>query len=95
MRPLEQLFALEVEFFRRLRTDAPGTIDASSLHTSYALRYGYESLIGEIGMVKARDIAVLSERFALAGDPRDVLNARDSIIKILRVDLNAVPRRRE
>ena len=70
MRPLDQLFALEVEFFRRLRTDAPGTIDAGSLHTSYALRYGYEGLIGEIGVVTGRDIDVLRERFTLPGNPR-------------------------
>ena len=46
MTPLERLFLLEVEFHRRLRTQAPGTADASSLHTSYALQSGYEPLIG-------------------------------------------------
>jgi hypothetical protein len=36
MTPLEKRFRLELEFHRRLRTQAPGTADASSLHTSYA-----------------------------------------------------------
>jgi hypothetical protein len=86
MRPLEQLFALEVEFFRRLGMDAPGTMDTSSPHTSYALRYGYEGLIGAVGIVTGRDIDVLREQLALAGDPRDALNARDSLMKILAID---------
>jgi hypothetical protein len=86
MRPLEQLFALEVEFFPRLRTDAPGTMDTSSPHTSYALRFGYERLIGAVGIVTGRDIDALKEQLALAGDPRDVLNARDSLMKILGID---------
>lgn len=38
--PLEKLFCLELEFYRRLRTQAPGTADAHSLHTSYALQAG-------------------------------------------------------
>jgi hypothetical protein len=38
--PLETLFRLEIEFHRRLRTTAPGTAEASSLHTSYALQSG-------------------------------------------------------
>jgi hypothetical protein len=86
MRPLEQLFGLEVEFYRRLRTEAPGTIDAGSPHISYALRFGYERLIGAIGEVNGRDIEVLRERLMLAADARDVLNARDSVMKILRID---------
>ena len=45
MTPLERLFRLEVEFHRRLRTDAPGTVDVAGLHTSYALQSGYEPLI--------------------------------------------------
>ena len=40
MTPLEQLFELEVEFYRRLRMDAGDTVDASSPHTSYAHRPG-------------------------------------------------------
>ena len=34
---LEQLFSLEVEFHRRLRTEAPERSDTASLHTSYSL----------------------------------------------------------
>ena len=51
MSPLEQLFRLEIEFHHRLRTLAPGSGDASSLHTSYALQSGYEHLIRAVGPV--------------------------------------------
>jgi hypothetical protein len=34
MSPLEQLFHLEIEFHRHLRTLAPGTANATSLHTA-------------------------------------------------------------
>lgn len=54
--PLDQLFALEIEFHRKLRCEAPGTAD---------------------------DIERMSERHALAGDARDVLAARDSLIRLL------------
>jgi PAS domain S-box-containing protein len=54
--PLEQLFRLELDFHRRLRTQAPGTADAASLHTSYALQSGYEPLVRAIGAVSPHDI---------------------------------------
>ncbi len=85
MSPLEQLFALEVEFHRRLRTEAPGTGDASAIHTSYALQSGYEQLLKRVGCVTGTDIESLRERMTLAGDARDVLNARDSVTKILGI----------
>ena len=56
MSPLEKLFRLELEFHRRLRTQASGTAEASSLHTSYALQTGYEQLLPAIGTVTARQI---------------------------------------
>jgi hypothetical protein len=79
MAPLEQLFTLEIEFHRKLRCDAPGTHPTAALHTSYALQCGYEPLLKRIGRVTAQDI----ERHALAGDARDVLAARDSLIRLL------------
>lgn len=85
MSPLEQLFALEVEFHRRLRTEAPGTGDAAAIHTSYALQSGYEQLLKRVGCVTGADIEALRERMSLAGDARDVLKARDSMIKILGI----------
>src|SRR4051794_10491342 len=66
--PLEQLFRLEIEFHRRLRTFAPGTADASSVHASYALQAGYEQLIRSIGPITARDVESLRERLALISD---------------------------
>jgi hypothetical protein len=83
MAPLEQLFALEIEYHRKLRCDAPGTHPTAALHTSYALQCGYEQLLKRIGRVTAQDIERMSERHALAGDARDVLAARDSLIRLL------------
>ena len=85
MSPLEQLFALEVEFHRRLRTEAPGTGDAAAIHTSYALQSGYEQLLQRVGRVTGPDIESLRERLSLVGDARDVLSARDSVIKVLGI----------
>ena len=85
MSPLEQLFALEVEFHRRLRTEAPGTGDAATIHTSYALQAGYERLLQRIGRVTGQDIEAVREQSSLAGDARDVLKARDSVIRILGI----------
>jgi hypothetical protein len=81
--PLEKLFRLELEFHRRLRMQAPGTAEASSLHTSYALQSGYEQLLPAIGTVPANKVEQLRERFTLAGDTRDLLAARDSLKQLL------------
>ena len=85
MSPLKQLFRLEIEFHRRLRTQAPGTVDSRPLHTSYALQAGYEALIRAAGTMAADDIDRLQVRLALAGDPRDILAARDSLAELLGV----------
>jgi hypothetical protein len=76
---------LEIEYHRRLRAEALGTADAAALHTSYALQSGYEPLLRSIGRVTTRDIERLAERYTLAGDVRDVLNARDSLARLLGV----------
>ena len=85
MSPLERLFHLEIEFHRCLRTQAPGTGGASSVHASYALQAGYEQLIRSIGFVAAQDVETLRERLTLAGDARDVLAARDSVKQLLGI----------
>jgi len=85
--PLEQLFRLEIEFHRCLRTQAPGTGDANSVHASYALQSGYERLLCSLGHVAARDVETLRERLTLAGDARDVLAARDSLKYLLGLRL--------
>ena len=71
MTPLERLFRLEVEFHRRLRTEAPDTADPRALHTSYALQSGYEPLLRAAGAVCARDIERLHDRLT-ANKPRQV-----------------------
>jgi hypothetical protein len=75
--PLEQLFLLEVEFHRRLRTEAPGTVDAAAVHTSFALQAGFEPLLRAAGRFTAGDLARLAERHRAAGDARDVSAACD------------------
>jgi hypothetical protein len=87
MPPLERLFRLEIDFHRRLRTEAPGTADARALHTSYALQSGYEPLIRSAGAATAQDIERLHHRLTLAGDPRDILAARDSLRQLLGLPL--------
>jgi hypothetical protein len=84
MAPLEQLFRLEIEFHRRLRTQAPGTADARALHTSYALQAGYERLIRATGPVTAQDLDQLTT-LTLAGNIRDILAARDSLRQLLGI----------
>jgi hypothetical protein len=81
--PLERLFLLEVEFHRRLRTQAPGTADASSLHKSYAIQSGYEPLIRASGTVTGHDIELIKQRHTLSADTRDILAARDSLKQLL------------
>jgi len=83
MPPLERLFLLEVEFHRRLRTQAPGTLDARALHTSYALQSGYEPLMRARGTVTGHDIELIKQRHTLAADARDLLAARDSLKQLL------------
>ena len=83
MTPLEELFGLEIEFHRRLRTQAPGTVDATALHTCYALQSGYEPLIRAAGHITADDIELIRQRQALVADLRDLLAARDSLRQLL------------
>jgi hypothetical protein len=85
MQSLEQLFALEIEYHRRLRTGAIGTAEATALHTSYALQSGYESLLRSVGSVTTNDLKRLVDRFLAANDVRDMLNARDSLSSLLGV----------
>src|SRR5262245_27645161 len=69
--PLEQLFLLEVEYHRHLRTETPGTPDPGGLHTSYALQNGYEGLIRAVGAATGKDVEAVKHRHGLAGDPRE------------------------
>jgi hypothetical protein len=87
MSPLETLFRLEIDFHRRLRAQVPGTADAGSIHTSYAIQFGYDQLIRSLGAVTVRDLETLKERLMMAGDARDVIAARDSVRQLLGVRL--------
>ncbi len=84
MAPLEECFALEVEFHRRLRAvTTASAADAAALHTSYALQGGYERLLRATGRVTVQEIERLAQRYMLSGDSRDVLGARDSLACLL------------
>jgi hypothetical protein len=85
MAPLEQLFALEVEFHRKLRDEAPDTRDPAALHTSYALQSGYEPLLRRVGRVAYEDLDRLAHRHLAAADPRDVVAAREALARLLGV----------
>ncbi len=85
MTSLERLFFFEVEFHRRLRTEANLYWDAGSLHTSYALQSGYEMLLKSLGTVTATDIEALAMKHVFSEDTRDVLKAKDSVMELLGI----------
>jgi hypothetical protein len=89
MDALERLFLLEIEFHRQRRNAGalPQVGDAGAAHTSYAIRHGYEGLLGAARAATGQDIEVLKLRLAFAGDPRDVLAARDSLKELLGISL--------
>jgi hypothetical protein len=80
---LEQLFALEIALHRNLRSEAPGTADASALHTSYAQQAGYEPLLCQTGVVAIGQVEQLARNSMAGKDPSDVLAAKDSLICML------------
>jgi hypothetical protein len=84
MTALEQLFALEIEFHRKLRCEAAGTQDVAALHAIYAQQAGYDQLIAQLGgSVTFQTIERLRAQHGLGGDVRDLLAARDSLACLL------------
>jgi hypothetical protein len=83
MAPLEQLFALELEFHRRMRQVAASADDGAAAHTSFALQSGYEPLLRAVGRVTIGDVERLAARYTQTGDVRDVFRARDSLTALL------------
>jgi hypothetical protein len=81
--PLERLFRLEIEYFRKVRTLAPGAANTTGLHTSYALQCGYDQLLRQLGPAAPRDVEQIRQRLTHASDTRDLLAARDSIKQLL------------
>jgi hypothetical protein len=87
MSPLERLLRLEIEYHRLVRTQAQGSGDTVTAHTSYALQSGYEILLREVGAVTPKELESLRERLTLQTDPRDLLAARDSVRRLLGLPL--------
>jgi hypothetical protein len=83
MDALERLFRLEIEYNRILRCDAPGTPEIAAPRTSYAIQNGYEALLRGLGPTTKTDVDATMNRLLLAGDPRDVTSARDSLNGLL------------
>jgi hypothetical protein len=83
MAPLEQLFALELDFHRRMRQVAVSADDGVALHTSFALQSGYEPLLRALGRVTIGDVERVAVRYNRSGDVRDVVRARDSLAGLL------------
>jgi hypothetical protein len=80
---LERLFLFEVEFHRHLRETHAPFVEAKAIHTSWALESGYERLMAEAAPVSTSEVEKLAQRHLCAGDPRDILAARDSVQGLL------------
>jgi hypothetical protein len=87
MAPLEELFALELEFHSRMRQVAAAGDESTAVHTSFALQSGYEPLLRAVGPVTIGDVERLAVRYTRAGDVRDVRRARDSLAGLLGLRL--------
>jgi hypothetical protein len=85
MKSQERLFALEMEFHRRLRQSCTGEAEDSEVHTSWAVGMGYEALIARSGAVTAEEVVRMAQRMMALGDPRDVMAARDSVMRLLGI----------
>ncbi len=83
MSPLEQLFAYEIEFFRRLRISAPAGTHIASPHTSYALQHNYESLIHAIRSATDEELSAVEKKSRANCDARDICSACASLRKML------------
>jgi hypothetical protein len=87
MSPLERLFSLEVEFYRRVRTIAASHEEEAAVHTSFALQNGYDLLLQAAGRVTGTEVEALKVKHLVAKDARDVLAAGDSVKQLLGVSL--------
>jgi hypothetical protein len=85
MTPLAQPFRSEVESHPRFREATEQRANAAAVHASFALQHGCERLMRAAAGTTAHQVEAMKERLALAGDPRDVLAARDSVRPLLRV----------
>jgi hypothetical protein len=63
MTAVEELFALEIEFHRKLRMSDPRPTDITGLHTSYALQAGYEQLIRDAGDVTGERLRMTGKAY--------------------------------
>ncbi len=77
MSPLEKLFRLEIEYHRRVRALASVITDDGSLHTSFALQTGYESLLASLGRSPPATWKLCAAACCWPPTPRDLLATRD------------------
>ena len=62
-----------------------GQAEDTGLHTSWAMGMGYEALIGRTPVITAEDVVRIGQRMMALGDPRDVMAARDSVMRLLGI----------
>jgi hypothetical protein len=77
------LFGHEIEFHRLARASGLGVQDRERQHGVYALRRGYEPLLAAAEGVTAAAVRRFGEQLLSSGDPRDILAARDSVLRLL------------
>jgi hypothetical protein len=70
-------------YFHRCASPQPPHPRHVGLHMNYAFQASYETLLRSVGAVTEEDVRRMAERFALAGDDRDVLDARKAVTCLL------------
>jgi hypothetical protein len=82
-RALEALYRAEIEFHRLARESDLSPQERAGEHSHYAIQRSYEPLLAAAAGAAREDIERLANRLLCAGDPRDVLGARDSVRELL------------
>ena len=81
MKALQRLFVLEIQFQRRLRE---AQVCDPNVHRSvWESTMGYACLANELVGLDIQQLDRFMGRMLLAGDPRDVLKARDAVAGFL------------
>ena len=80
---LNSLYLCEIEFHRLARSSGIGAHDRDQQHVQFAIRRGYEPLLSAVEGVSAAAARGYADRLLASADTRDVLAARDSVLRLL------------
>jgi hypothetical protein len=80
---VQALLGHEIEYNRLARVAGLGSHERQRQHADFALRRNYEPLMAAAVGVDAAAVRRIAEQLLSAGDPRDVLAARDSLLRLL------------